>query len=189
MQSRTKKVSRRSQGFQSASGRDEKLHKFIHQTTLSLLESNAAFATKPTHFFYSTLLAAFKTNSRQDGMFTGDRVNGTDYSSIALSIRSLLPLAFSAGQVLDDAIFSLLTVYLGRLTADRRLLELSHSAYTAAVGRYRYKLGDLSSDETTDLRVETLQLFLLVSTALQLFEVWSTLSCSALSVGQTLKPQ
>lgn len=106
-------------------------------------------------------------------------MNGTDYSSVALCIRSLLPLAFSAAPVLDAAIFSLLTVYLGRLTTDSRLVDLSQSAYTIAVGKYRHKLADVPSDKKNGLGVETLQLFLLVSTAFQLFEVRSTLPYSA----------
>ena len=186
MQTRTQKPVRRHEVVVVVASGHVNLHNFIHHTRLSLLEWNSAFTTQPAQLFYSSLVTAFGTNSGEDGMFTGDRVNGTDYSSIALCIRSLLPLAFCAGPLLDAAIFSLLTVYMGRLTADSRLLELSQSAYTAAVGRYRYKLSDLSSYETSGLRVEALQLSLLVSTALQLFEVWSTLSCSALSVGHAL---
>ena len=189
MQTRAQKPASRHRGAGVAAAGRVVLHNSIQQTSLSLLERNSAFTTQPKHLFYASLVTAFGPNSSQDGMFTGDRVNGTDYSSIALCICALLPLAFSAGQVLDAAIFSLLTVYLGRLTSDSRLLELSQSAYTAAVGRYRHKLGDVSSDERNGLRVEALQLFLLVSTALQLFEVWSTLSYSAFSVGQTLKIQ
>ena len=189
MQTRTQNSVRRHRGAIVAAAGHVTLHESIQQTDLSLLEWNSAFTTQPAQLFYSSLVTAFGSNTSQDGMFTGDRVNGTDYSSIALCIRSLLPLAFSAGQLLDAAIFSLLTVYLGRLTADSSLVELSQSAYTGTVARYRHKLGDLSSDETSGLRVETLQLSLLVSTALQLFEVWSTLSDSASSVGQTLNAQ
>lgn len=189
MQIRTQQSACRHKGGVDAAAGQVNLHNSIQQTSLSLLECNSAFTAQPAQLFYSSLVAAFGPNSSQDGMFTGDRVNGTDYSSIALCIRSLLPLAFSAGQLLDAAIFSLLTVYLGRLKADSRLLELSQSAYTGAVARYRHKLGDVSSDERSGLRLEALQLFLLVSTALQLFEVWSTLSYSALSVDQTPKLQ
>lgn len=151
----------------------ERLKQLIERTQSSLLGSNAILATQPYQLFYSTVLEAFQPREKT-GIFSADRSNSPEwkmYSSVALCIRALLPLALAGRQLLDMSIFSLLTMYMGKLVADSKLIELARSAYTTAVGKFHHFIGSTFPLDLRALKLEHSQLCLSLSTALQVFEV------------------
>ena len=102
-----------------------------------------------------------------------------NFSSVAQCIRGLLPLARPVERhVLDIALFSLLTMYMGRLVRDSKMTEMACSAYTSAVREFRLLLASRFSAELAAVHVDYCQSFLALATALQLFEVggvtWQT---------------
>ena len=150
------------------------LQRLVRETEASLLQTNTSFSAKPAEFFYATVLDAFQP--RGEGVFSGDRLPVTaaegSYSSVALCIRGLLPFAKPAERrALDMALFSLLTMYMGRLAKDSKLTGIARSAYTSAIREFREVIGSSFSTGLAFARVEHCQLFLALSTALQLFEV------------------
>ncbi|KIW72782.1 hypothetical protein PV04_00957 [Phialophora macrospora] len=150
------------------------LQRLIHETEVSFLRANRSFSAKPAEFFYSTVLDVFQPRERV-GVFSGDRLPSssaeTNFSSVALCIRGLLPFAKPAErQVLDTALFSLLTMYMGRLAKDRGMAEMAGSAYTTAIRDFRHVIGSSFPPEPAAAQMEFCQLFLALSTALQLFE-------------------
>jgi hypothetical protein len=69
-------------------------------------------------------------------IFCGDRVpegQRADYSTTALCIRGLLPLAQQAGHLFDLALCSLLSLYLARLRSDEMLHGFARRAYGDAL--------------------------------------------------------
>ncbi|KAJ9608704.1 hypothetical protein H2200_006475 [Cladophialophora chaetospira] len=151
------------------------LQRLIRETESSLMIANAPLSAKPAEFFYSTVLDAFQPR-REVGVFSGDRLPVTpadgNFSSVALCIRGLLPLAKPAErQVLDTALFSLLAIYLGRLIKDAKMTLLACSAYTSAVREFRLLLASRFAVGLESLRADYCQSFLALSTALQLFEI------------------
>lgn len=151
------------------------LQRLIRDIESSLMIMNAPLSAKPAEFFYSTVLDAFQPRG-EIGVFSGDRLPLTPadgvFSSVALCIRGLLPLAKPVErQAFDIALFSLLTMYMGRLVKDPKMTEMACSAYTSAVREFRLLIGSRFSRELAAVRAEHCQSFLALSTALQLFEV------------------
>jgi hypothetical protein len=143
---------------------------------MSFLRANRSLSAKPAEFFYSTVLEVFQPRERI-GVFSGDRLPlpsaDNNFSSVALCIRGLLPFAKPAErQVLDTALFSVLTMYMGRLAKDTGMTEMARSAYTTAIRDFRHVIGSSFPPELATTQMEFCQLFLALSTALQLFEVW-----------------
>lgn len=156
------------------------LQRLIRDTESSLMRANAPLSAKPAEFFYSTVLDAFQPRG-QVGVFSGDRLPLTPadgvFSSVALSIRGLLPLAKPVErQILDIALFSLLTMYMGRLVNDSKMTDMSCSAYTSAVREFRLLIASRFSSELAASSAEYCQSFLALSTALQLFEVCASIA-------------
>ncbi|KIW90254.1 uncharacterized protein Z519_08898 [Cladophialophora bantiana CBS 173.52] len=150
------------------------LQSLIRSTQASLLRASASLTAKPVEYFYSTVLDAFQPKKHL-GVFSGDRVplpsTEGDYSSVAICIRSLLPLAQqSERHILDMSIFSLLTMYLSLLVKDPKLTEMARSAYTSAVREFRLFIGSRFPAELAYPQTGYCQVFLALSTALQLFE-------------------
>lgn len=151
------------------------LQQLTREVEVSVLRTNAPLCSKPTEFFYSTVLDAFQPRDLS-GVFSGDRLPIPPveryYSSMAMCIRGLLPFAKCPEQhMLDQALFSLLTLYLGRLVKDVNMTELARSAYVSAIREFRLAIGSSFSADQADGRSRFSPFFLAVSTALQLFEV------------------
>ncbi|OQV04773.1 hypothetical protein CLAIMM_09605 isoform 2 [Cladophialophora immunda] len=152
----------------------EALQRLVRSTQASLLSASASLTAKPVELFYSTVLDAFQPK-HDTGVFSGDRVPSSategDCSSVAVCIRSLLPLAQqSERHIMDQSIFSLLTMYLSLLVKDPKLTEMARAAYTSAVGEFRLFIGSRFPAELAHPQTSYCQLFLALSTALQLFE-------------------
>jgi hypothetical protein len=144
-----------------------------------MLKTNAPLTSKPAEFFYMTVLDVFQPRA-YTGVFSGDRlllkpVEGIQ-SSVSLCIRGVLPFAKPAErQILDMALFSLLTMYMGRLAKDPKMTVMACSAYTAAIRDFRNAIGLSFNAELVAANTEYCQLFLALFTALQLFEVCAVL--------------
>ncbi|KAK5127600.1 hypothetical protein LTR85_006940 [Meristemomyces frigidus] len=120
---------------------------------------------------YPALLDEFKPKST--GIFSGDRAAAADlqhYSSIATCIRSLLPVASLGIPIVDRAVFSLLTLYYGRLHGDASLVEFARSTYTVALGQYSRRLENAFTKDATASNQVQYQIFMCTSIALQFFE-------------------
>lgn len=94
--------------------------------------------------FYSALSEEFKTDGTfSGGVFSADRARNVEtrhYSSVAICIRSSLPLQAMKIPVLGPAIFSLLSLYYGHLHGHTDLVEMAYSSYTMALGQYHQYL-------------------------------------------------
>lgn len=104
---------------------------------------------------YQAIAAEFRDNC-SPGIFSGDRnvLQGTrHYSSMALTIRALLPFASKFIPVLDTAIFSLLVMYYGRLHANAGLVGLARSGYTATITQFRRYLHIATPGATGALQI------------------------------------
>jgi hypothetical protein len=154
---------------------EDPLQRLIRDTEQALIRANQPLTSKPAEFFYSTVLDTFQPREKT-GVFSGDRVPSPvgdgNYSSLALCVRALLPYANpTARRLLDMALFSLLTLYLGRLTLDAKMTDMARSAYTSTIRDFRHAIGSTYDGELTQSQIERGQLFLALSTVLQLFEV------------------
>ena len=153
------------------------LGRLIRDTELSLLKTNAPLTSKPAEFFYATILDVFQPRA-YTGVFSGDRLlpvlqpaEGVQ-SGISLCIRGLLPFAKpDRRQLLDMALFSLLTLYMGRLAQDSKLTEMACSAYTTVIRDFRHVIGSSFKTELAAVNTDYCRLYLALFTALQLFEV------------------
>lgn len=104
---------------------------------------------------YQAIAAEFR-DSCSPGIFSGDRnvLQGTrHYSSMALTIRALLPFASKFIPVLDTAIFSLLVMYYGRLHANAGLVDLARSGYTVTIAQFRRYLHTATPGATGALNI------------------------------------
>ncbi|OAL29212.1 hypothetical protein AYO20_09265 [Fonsecaea nubica] len=152
----------------------EALQQLVQNSQAAVLTAGTSLSSKPVEFFYSTILDAFQPGEHV-GVFSGDRVPQSttegDCSSVAVCIRSLLPLAQqSARHIMDKSIFSLLTMYLSLLVKDSKLTEMARAAYTSAVREFRLFIGSQFQRGLAHGQTSQYQLFLALSTALQLFE-------------------
>jgi hypothetical protein len=153
------------------------LQDFIRASEVSVLQANAPMSALPAGLFYYTVLDAFQPRSEL-GLFSGDRVpvpvEEGNFSNVALCIRSLLPFANPVQkQPMDVALFSLLTMYMGRLVNNPKVVDMAHSAYTSAIRDFRLVLGSSVGGDDVPVPSQQSQLFLALSTALQMFEVRS----------------
>jgi hypothetical protein len=115
-----------------------------HQYECSLPQDDAILSGQLTVWepLYQAIVGEF-TNTSDAGIFSGDRNTrqGTKhYSAMALTIRAFLPFACKYIPALDIAIFSLLTMYYGRLHANAGLVSLARSSYIAALSQFRQDL-------------------------------------------------
>jgi hypothetical protein len=115
-----------------------------HQYECSLPQDDAILSGQLTIWepLYQAIVGEF-TNTSDAGIFSGDRNTrqGTQhYSAMALTIRAFLPFACRYIPALDIAIFSLLTMYYGRLHANAGLVSLARSSYIAALSQFRQDL-------------------------------------------------
>ncbi|KIW77736.1 hypothetical protein Z517_07569 [Fonsecaea pedrosoi CBS 271.37] len=152
----------------------EALQQLVQNSQVALLTGGTSLTTKPVELFYSSILDAFQPREHV-GVFSGDRVPQSttegDCSSVAVCIRSLLPLAQqSARHIMDKSIFSLLTMYLSLLVKDPKLTEMARAAYTSVVREFRLFIGSRFQRGLSHGQTSHYQLFLALSTALQLFE-------------------
>ncbi|OAP59634.1 hypothetical protein AYL99_06932 [Fonsecaea erecta] len=152
----------------------EVIQRLLQRTRASLLRATTSLTALPEELFYSTLLDAFQPKDHT-GLFSGDRIPSSptegDCSSVAVCIRSLLPLARrSERHILDKSIFCLLTMYLSLLVKDPRLTEMARAAYTSAVQEFRLFIGSRFAANLAHPETSYCQLFLALSTTLQLFE-------------------
>jgi hypothetical protein len=152
-------------------GRSERFYQFsvnqlqeirstlVHHQYVSPLPGDVTLlSARPTLWepLYQAVIREF-TNTSESGIFSGDRNTrpGTKhYSAMAQTIRALLPFALKYIPALDIAIFSLLTMYYGRLRADAGLVSLARTSYVATLsefGRYISKTRD-GATETHHLR-------------------------------------
>lgn len=116
---------------------------------------------------YRSIVHEFEPTSTS-GIFSGDRntMPGTrHYSSMAISIRALLPFACRSTPVADTAIFSLLTMYYGRLHGNSGLVDLARSSYTVALGELGRYL-----PQATSKNPDITSVLLCASVALSFFE-------------------
>lgn len=116
---------------------------------------------------YRSIIQEFQSTSTS-GIFSGDRntMAGTQhYSSVAISIRALLPFACRSTPVADTAIFSLLTMYYGRLYGNTGLVNLAQSSYTVALGELGRYL-----PQATSRNPHICSVLLCASVALSVFE-------------------
>ena len=109
-------------------------------------------------------------------IFCGDRVpegQRADYSTTALCIRGLLPLAQQAGHLFDLALCSLLSLYLARLRSDEMLHGFARRAYGDALAGLQEQLAATSPAGREDRNLVSTPKEILgaVAVALQLFEV------------------
>ena len=89
---------------------------------------------------YTALCAEF---SPRRCLFSADRAPNAEtrhYSSVAICIRSLLPLQAMNVPILGPAMTSLLSLYYGRLHGDSGLIEVGRSSYTIALSQYHRHL-------------------------------------------------
>lgn len=80
-------------------------------------------------------------------IFCGDRVpkgHRADYSTTALCIRGLLPMAHQADKLFDLALCSLLSLYLARLRSDEMLHGFARRAYGDALAGLQEQLATTS---------------------------------------------
>ncbi|KAK4506676.1 hypothetical protein PRZ48_000409 [Zasmidium cellare] len=121
---------------------------------------------------YSSLLDEFQPDKQPyGGIFSADRAPTAEarhYSSIAICIRELLPWGAQRTPILDASIFSLLTLYYGRLHGDAGLVGMSRSSYATALSQYHGHLDRFSSGEA--LGEQARQRYIGASIALQYFE-------------------
>ncbi|KAK4549926.1 hypothetical protein LTR36_005227 [Oleoguttula mirabilis] len=89
---------------------------------------------------------------------------------MATCIRSLLPVAALGIPIVDRAVFSLLTLYYGRLHGDAGLVEFARSTYTVALGQYSRRLETAFTKDQGALGQVQYQIFMCTSMALQFFE-------------------
>lgn len=109
-------------------------------------------------------------------IFSGDRVSLKEpvYSSMALCIRALLPLAPLHCKVLDMSMFSLFCAYMGGLRGDSKLAALAQSSYASALGEsslYVEQIMTATKGAARTRSASSLHLLLLITVALQAFEV------------------
>jgi hypothetical protein len=146
---------------------------------MALLRANLVLTSKPAELFYATALSVFQP--RAAGMFSEDRFPSPtgegNTSNVSICIRGLLPLAKpTERQLLDMALFSVLTMYMGRVAKDPKLVDMACSAYTSTIREFRHTIGSKFGGDLTTLHPEQRPFFLALSTALQLFEVCSLLA-------------
>ena len=144
-----------------------------HQTasTLSRAETTLISHTAETAPLYLAILDEFKPENAV-GIFGGDRAGDpriSHYSNIATVIRGLLPLTSKGFSVLDRSVFSLFTLYYGRLHSDSGLVALARSSYTSALSHFSQRLGKLMANNTPEHQSSFLA-FTCAAVALQLFE-------------------
>lgn len=107
-------------------------------------------------------------------IFSVDRISRKDpiYSSIALCIRALLPVAALNWKVLDMSMFSLLSAYMGGLRGDAKLAALAQSSYVSALGESHAHIQQVIKKYTRDPgSTAPLHVLLLITVAFQAFEV------------------
>lgn len=145
---------------------------FLGQFLPSVPSSDLILRSLPRELFYGALLDAFQSR-KESGVFSADRVGlGERYhSNVALCIRGLLPLAAGSQKILDRAIFSLLAMYMGRLTGDTDMKDLARSIYASALGDFRHFLGSTLAKDFAGLYRKQSQVAFLLCTAMALFEV------------------
>ena len=153
-------------------GPSSALRRVLHEAGVSVLKTNVPLGCKPTQLFYATILEVFQPRP-ETGVFSADRICCGEriYSDVALCIRALLPLAFTGQKNLDTTIFSLLTMYMGRLTGNTEMKDLACSAYTSAVADFHVFLGSIFSQNMSRPRADHCQLALTLCTTMALFEV------------------
>ncbi|KAF7194257.1 hypothetical protein HII31_04494 [Pseudocercospora fuligena] len=134
---------------------------------------------------YLTVLQDFQPHSGVR-IFCGDRVPGpaynADYSTAALCIRGLLPLARQSGRTFDLALCSVLTLYLGRLRSDARLIQVAKLSYADALGLFHVALGTACIDEVEARSAPNrVKILACVSIALQLYELIDQVDISSVA--------
>nr|POF01184.1 hypothetical protein CFP56_21132 [Quercus suber] len=144
------------------------------QISSSLIKNTAILSAKDIQLYptYRALVHEFEPRHGSGGIFGADRINvagSKHYSSVALCIRSLLPLALLDIPILDDSIFSLICIYYGKLHADFGLVELSLSIYTDTLRQFHAHLRNSTSD--TDRSAMAQQELMCASLALAFFEI------------------
>lgn len=146
--------------------------RFLGRISSSALSSELTMGSLPSELFYGALLDAFQTR-KDSGVFSADRVGSGEryHSNVALCIRGLLPLAAGRQKILDLAIFSLLAMYMGRLTGDTDMKELARSTYTSAIGDFRHFLASTLAKDLAGIYQRHSQVALLLCTTMALFEV------------------
>nr|POE56354.1 hypothetical protein CFP56_50898 [Quercus suber] len=145
-----------------------------HQLRSSLMRNPAVHSTTDAPLFqtYRALLHEFEPRNGPIGIFSADRINASGskhYSTVALCIRSLLPLASLGIEILDISLFSLLCMYYGRLHADVGLVELSLSLYTDTLQQFHGRLRNVISN--TNIGLVPRQDLMCASLALVFFEI------------------
>ncbi|EME82063.1 uncharacterized protein MYCFIDRAFT_175612 [Pseudocercospora fijiensis CIRAD86] len=138
---------------------------YIQSSMTATMLANAQLSNHEIDNVYLTVLQDFQPHSGVR-IFCGDRVPGpaynADYSTAALCIRGLLPLAQQSGRAFDLALCSVLTLYLGMLRSDAGLIQVAKFSYADALGLFH--VGARSAPN----RVKILAC---VAFALQLYEV------------------
>ncbi|KXS93850.1 hypothetical protein AC578_10461 [Pseudocercospora eumusae] len=134
---------------------------------------------------YLTVLQEFQPHSGVR-IFCGDRVPGpaynADYSTAALCIRGLLPLARQSGRTFDLALCSVLTLYLGRLRSDARLIQVAKLSYADALGSFRVALGNACINEVEARSAPNrVKILACVSIVLQLYELIDQVDISSVA--------
>lgn len=145
-----------------------------HELRSSLPNDDALLSRRLTVLepVYSSLLDEFQPGKGlYGGIFSADRaptLEAKHYSSIAICIRELLPWGAQRTPILDPSIFSLLTLYYGRLHGDAGLVRMSRSSYATALSQYYRHLDKFFCGEAPDCQAQ--QRWICASVALQYFE-------------------
>lgn len=139
--------------------------------------SDTIFLDVPGRLTFLALIQDFKP-APQGGIFNGDRISRDDpnYSATALCIRALLPLTSLRIDPLNLPIFSLLTIYMGNLKNDTKMVQIAHSSYTAALEKSRPHIQRVidNGHHTAQSRAN-LDLILLLAITFLAFEVRITI--------------
>ena len=154
---------------------DALISRLIRTTESSLLSANLPLTSKPAEIFYASILDTFQPRP-YTGLFSSDRLVLTaserNQSSLSLCIRGLLPFANPAErQLLDMALFGLLTLYMSRLAEDAKMTAMACSAYGSAIRDFRHAIGWGFPAGEAAAKTERMRFLIAYSTALQLFEV------------------
>lgn len=173
-------VSRREQAqrlYEEARERNE----LVRQTHLQTSPSSWSF---PNTFFggvFDALLQDFAPDSNVK-IFCGDRApqgEQAEYSTTALCIRGLLPMAKQAGPLLDRALCCLLSLYIARVRSDAPLDSFAGRLYVDTLGDFQRQLARMSfANMQMSVSSDTPKVLACVSIALQLYEVLPSITAN-----------
>lgn len=146
------------------------------------LQTSPASWTIPSSYLEDVFDAVLQDFAPSSKIFCGDRApegEQAEWSTTALCIRGLLPMAKQAGPLLDRALCCLLSFYIARVRSDGPLDSFARRLYVEALGQFQQQLARINCTDTQKSKSSgILKVLACVSIALQLYEVMFSITAS-----------